>query len=174
MSLQIERSVCFEDVLVCLINNKILDTIIHPNKDKYPNQRIFIIDIENYVYLVPFVEDEKTIFLKTIIPSRKMTKKYLMEGGKKMKLSTDEKELLRSVEDGEWETISEFESEQKRYQTIAKKSVKKNERINIRLATKDLMGIQKKALQAGLPYQTLISSILHRYVTGQLKPIETE
>ncbi len=91
-----------------------------------------------------------------------------------MKLSKDEKELLKSVEDGEWETISDFKSEQKRYQAIAKNSLKKAERINIRLATKDLMGIQKKAMQEGLPYQTLISSVLHKYVTGQLKPVESE
>lgn len=91
-----------------------------------------------------------------------------------MKLLKEEKELLKSVENGEWETISNLKSEQKRYQAIAKNSLKKDERINIRLATKDLMGIQKKAVQEGLPYQTLISSVLHRYVTGQLKPVETE
>lgn len=83
ISLQKERGVCFEDVVICLINNKVLDTIKHPNKKKYPNQRIFIIEIEDYVYLVPFVEDAKVIFLKTIIPSRKMTKKYLIEGTEK-------------------------------------------------------------------------------------------
>ena len=88
-----------------------------------------------------------------------------------MKLSKEEKELLKSVENEEWETISDFKSEQKRYQKIAKNNLKKDERINIRLATKDLMGIQKKAMQEGLPYQTLISSVLHKYVTGQLKPI---
>jgi uncharacterized DUF497 family protein len=81
--LQRERGVCFEDVVVCLINNKMFDTIKHPNKEKYPNQRIFIIDIEDYVYLVSFVEDENSIFLKTIITSRKMTKKYLPGGSKK-------------------------------------------------------------------------------------------
>jgi len=91
-----------------------------------------------------------------------------------MKLSKEEKELLKSVEDGEWETISDFKSEQKRYQAIAKHSLKKDQRINIRLTTRDLMRIQKKAMQEGLPYQTLISSVLHKYVTGQLKPIETE
>lgn len=62
----------------------------------------------------------------------------------------------------------------KHYQAMAKNSLKKDERINIRLATKDLMGIQKKAMQEGLPYQTLISSVLHKYVTGQLKSIEAE
>jgi hypothetical protein len=57
-----------------------LDIIEHPNKAKYPDQKIFIVEVDEYVYLVPFIEDDKLIFLKTIIPSRKMTKKYL--GGK--------------------------------------------------------------------------------------------
>jgi len=55
----------------------VLDVIKHPNPSKYPNQRLFIINIENYAYLIPFIEDEKQIFLKTIIPSRKATKQYL-------------------------------------------------------------------------------------------------
>jgi len=55
----------------------LLDIIEHPNTKKYPNQRIFIVDIDDYAYLVPFVETEERVFLKTVIPSRKMTKRYL-------------------------------------------------------------------------------------------------
>jgi len=79
--LQAERGVCFEDVVTCLLNNNELDIIKHPNKRQYSNQKIIILSINDYVHMVPFVEDEKTIFLKTIIPSRKMTKKYF-EGDK--------------------------------------------------------------------------------------------
>jgi len=85
-----------------------------------------------------------------------------------MKLSKEEKALLNSVESGEWESIPDVKKERKRYQAIAKNNLKKDERINIRLASKDLMGLQKKAMEEGLPYQTLISSVLHKYVTGQL------
>ena len=77
--LKTERKVMFEDVVFAITHGALLDTIEHPNKNRYPNQRIFIVDINDYVYLVPFVEDENIIFLKTIIPSRKMTKKYLGE-----------------------------------------------------------------------------------------------
>ena len=59
----------------------LLDIIEHPNPDKYPDQKVFVVDVDDYVYLVPFVETEECVFLKTIIPSRKMTKKYL--GGNK-------------------------------------------------------------------------------------------
>lgn len=86
-----------------------------------------------------------------------------------MGISKDEKELLRSVEGNEWESVPDLKKELKRYQVIAKNSLKKDQRINIRLASKDLMDLQTKAMQEGLPYQTLISSVLHKYVTGQLK-----
>lgn len=77
-----ERGVSFEDVVVALDNGKLLDTIEHHNVAKYPNQKIYIVNINEYVYLVPFVrKDKKTVFLKTIIPSRKLTKKHLGKVG---------------------------------------------------------------------------------------------
>ena len=78
--LKAERGVGFEDVLDCISKGNLIETVNHPNKGKYPNQKIFIVKIRKYIYIVPFIQDEKTIFLKTIIPSRKMVKKYL--GGK--------------------------------------------------------------------------------------------
>jgi len=73
-----EREVSFEEVLIALSENRLLDILKHKNQKKYPGQRILVININEYVYLVPFIEDEKKIFLKTIIPSRKATKKYLI------------------------------------------------------------------------------------------------
>jgi uncharacterized DUF497 family protein len=74
-----ERGVSVEGVVILLNQGDILDVITHPNQERYPGQRMFILNIDNYCYLVPFVEDEKEVFLKTIIPSRKATKKYLGE-----------------------------------------------------------------------------------------------
>ena len=73
-----EWNISFEDVILSIENGYLLDDIEHPNKEKYQNQNIFIIlvQIKNYVYLVPYVEEEDYIFLKTIIPSRQMNKKY--------------------------------------------------------------------------------------------------
>ena len=73
-----ERGISFEQILVILIQEKELDIIENPNK-KYINQRLYVAEINGYVYVVPFVEDEEKISLKTIIPSRKATKKYLYE-----------------------------------------------------------------------------------------------
>jgi len=73
-----DRGISFEDVILAIENGYLLDDIEHPNEEKYPYQDIFIIFImiKNYVYLVPYEENEKEIFLRTIIPSRKMNKKY--------------------------------------------------------------------------------------------------
>lgn len=75
--LQAERGVRFEQVLQAINGNKVLDVIDHPNQEKYPSQRIFIIEMNQYIYLVPFVENDQEIFLKTIIPSRKLKKQYI-------------------------------------------------------------------------------------------------
>lgn len=72
-----EREVAFEDAMFHLTHDGLLDTIEHPSQTQYPGQRLFIINIDGYAYIVPFMEDDDVIFLKTIIPSRKMTKLYL-------------------------------------------------------------------------------------------------
>ena len=78
-----EREVSFEEVVDAIEDNRVLDRIDHPNKNRYHNQQIMIVKINDYAYLVPFVEDEEKIFFKTVIPSRKMTEKYLIERSKK-------------------------------------------------------------------------------------------
>lgn len=77
--LKSERGVCFEDVVDALESEAVFDTYPHPNQNKYPSQRIFVVNIRDYAYLVPSVEDEVKIFFKTIIPSRKATKKYMVK-----------------------------------------------------------------------------------------------
>ena len=72
-----ERNVSFEEVILALEQGRLLALLEHPNRQKYPSQRIYIVEIENYAWIVPFVETDETLFLKTIIPSRKMTKRYL-------------------------------------------------------------------------------------------------
>ncbi|KUG22996.1 hypothetical protein ASZ90_007213 [hydrocarbon metagenome] len=78
-ALKKSRAVCFEDVVFYIERGEILDDYAHPNQKSYPGQRIMVIGIDNYAYIVPYVENEEEIFLKTIIPSRKATQKYLGE-----------------------------------------------------------------------------------------------
>ena len=75
--LQAERNVSFEEVVFYIEHGNLLDIVEHPDQEKYKGQRIFIVNVNDYAYLVPFVETEEEVFLKTIIPSRKATRKYL-------------------------------------------------------------------------------------------------
>jgi uncharacterized DUF497 family protein len=74
-----ERGIGFEDIVFHIERGDLLDILEHQNPSHYAGQRIFVVRREGYVYLVPFVEDEHLVFLKTIIPSRKATKEYLGE-----------------------------------------------------------------------------------------------
>ncbi|MCX5788538.1 MAG: BrnT family toxin [Elusimicrobia bacterium] len=79
--LKANRGVSFEQVALRVDSGDILDLVHHYSKDKYAHQRIYVVEIDGYAYLVPFVESETEIFFKTIIPSRQATKKYLRGRG---------------------------------------------------------------------------------------------
>ena len=75
-----ERGISFEEVIASIEEGAVLDVLPHPNSARYPNQEIYVLSINNYVHLVPFVKkDDATIFLKTIFPHRKLTKQYLRD-----------------------------------------------------------------------------------------------
>jgi predicted ABC-type exoprotein transport system permease subunit len=80
--LKFERGISFEAVVVALETGGLMDLLEHPNPNKYPNQRILLVVIMNYVYLVPFIEEDDHYFLKTMIPSRKATRDYFQKGPK--------------------------------------------------------------------------------------------
>lgn len=86
-----------------------------------------------------------------------------------MKLDADEKGILDSVERGEWRPARASKKATSRYMRSAKATIRKDRRLNIRISTKDLEAIQKRALEEGLPYQTLIASLLHKYASGRLR-----
>jgi len=75
------RGICFEDIVFYIEKGDVLQDYLHPNQKKYPEQRILVVGIDNYAYIVPYVENKEEIFLKTIIPSRKATEIYF--GGAK-------------------------------------------------------------------------------------------
>jgi len=81
--LKADREISFEEIVLALEDDGLLDILRHPNKSKYPNQRILVICFGGYVYMVPFIEEPEYYFLKTIIPSRKATRDYLGGGSKK-------------------------------------------------------------------------------------------
>ena len=85
-----------------------------------------------------------------------------------MKLTKEEKNILNSVENGEWERIPNFKKEAARYKEAARTTMRKDKRVNIRMTERDLIHFQKTAAYEGLPYQTFISSILHKFINGRL------
>lgn len=83
-------------------------------------------------------------------------------------LDDEERDILESYNRGEWKPVPGTEADLKKYQEYARATFKKDKRVNIRISGKDLEAIQKRALEEGLPYQTLMASILHKYVSGRL------
>jgi uncharacterized DUF497 family protein len=78
--LRSERGISFESIVVAIESGGLLDVLAHPNQGRYPRQRLLVVACDNYVYLVPFVEEPDCFFLKTVIPSRKATRDYLNPG----------------------------------------------------------------------------------------------
>ncbi len=85
-----------------------------------------------------------------------------------LNLQADELELLASYENEEWQSVKNVKEQAAEYQAYARAAFRKDRRVNIRISEKDLIELQKRALREGIPYQTLIASILHKYVTGAL------
>lgn len=101
-----------------------------------------------------------------------MTKKTNhMARTKTPKLDKDELAILKSLDAGEWKSVHNVKSEIQRYQTIARANARKDRRVNIRMSDRDLQQVQMRAAHEGLPYQTLIASIIHKYVSGSLSEV---
>ena len=83
-------------------------------------------------------------------------------------LDPEEMDILKSYESGEWRSVNNVDTEIKHYQEYARTTFRKDRRVNIRISSKDLDELQKKALEEGIPYQTLIASILHKFVSGRI------
>ena len=89
-----------------------------------------------------------------------------------LKLDEEEVKILRDFERGELTSINNFKEEKRQLEEAAHNFLQKDKRINIRISSRDLETLQKKAAKEGMPYQTLISSTLHKFVTGKLKGVE--
>ena len=85
----------------------------------------------------------------------------------KLNLQQDELELLASYEAEEWKSAKKLKEQKEKYRTYAKATFRKDKRVNIRISEKDLLALQKRAIRQGIPYQTLISSVLHKYVNDR-------
>ena len=84
-----------------------------------------------------------------------------------LKLQQDELELLASYENEEWKSVKKLKEQTEEYRAYARATLRKDKRVNIRISEKDLLDLQRRAVRQGIPYQTLISSVLHKYVSGR-------
>jgi predicted DNA binding CopG/RHH family protein len=85
-----------------------------------------------------------------------------------MKLTSEEKDLLESYERGEWTSVKNLDADKKRFREYARSTLRKDKRVNIRISKRDLSELQRKAVHEGLPYQTFISSVLHKFVNESM------
>lgn len=162
------RGVSFEDVVIHIEQGDVLDITVTHDPVRYPGQRHFVLNINGYVHYVPFVENEGKIFLMTIIPSRKHDNGIREAMPMKNEYPPEELELLDAIESGKTPSIPALEQEKARYRAVAARTLRKDQRINIRLNRHDLQELRKRAQEEGIPYQTLIASLLHKYVNGRL------
>jgi len=85
-----------------------------------------------------------------------------------IKLDAEEQEILKAFENDEFKSVSNITKEMKKYSKYAQNTIKKDKRLNIRISERDLEAIQRKAIEEGIPYQTLISSLIHKFISGRL------
>ena len=88
-----------------------------------------------------------------------------------MNFTKDEKELIESVEQGEWRSIKKLDDEISRARQVAEETFRKDQRMNIRISKRDLSNLKIRAMEEGIPYQTLVASIIHKYLTGRLQGV---
>ena len=162
-----ERRISFEQIVFHLSQGDVWKISDHPDKEKYPGQKIYFVNVEGYIYLVPHMIADDYVFLKTIIPSRKATRDF-NKGVNKMKLDKEEKGILDAYEKGSMNLSIPSRKEKEQIKSMAEKTFRKDRRVTIRLYDHDLKGIQKKAMGKGMPYQTLISGMIHQYIEGDL------
>lgn len=162
-----ERGISVEDITIAVESGGLLEIVPHPNRAKYPRQKIMVVEVAGYAHLAPFIEEDDHFFLKTIIPSRKATRDLIKRESTMTELNPYELEVLQAYESGALQPTA-GKVELQRMRAAARATAIKDKRVNIRLSSVDLMDIQAKALAEGMPYQTLIASVLHKYVTGRL------
>ena len=162
--LKSERGVGFEDIVLYIERCTGLETIERSKQGRQYSQRAFVVSRHHVVYLVPFVDDDTSLFLQTIIP--KQRSQYASDDHEPNKLDPGEKEVHDAFSRGDWRAVTVNRQERNRYIRYARATFRKDRRLNIRISSRDLEVIQQRAREEGLPYQTLISSVLHKFASG--------
>ncbi len=172
--LQETRNISFERINVAIEEGGLLRILRHPNKDYFSHQHLLLVLIEKYVYVVPAIPTDNGFFLKLLIPVENIqrflykAKEFTMNENIFDPLDDEEKVLMEAIENDEFiPTDNETELKEK-ILFAARNTGKKDQRMNIRMSKTDMDRLKTKALQEGMPYQTLVSSVLHKYLHNSL------
>jgi predicted DNA binding CopG/RHH family protein len=170
-----ERGISFDEIAYLIESGQIIGIEENPG---YPHQKMYVLEIENYAVIVPYVENDNEICLKNCLSKPEIYKAIRLKGGIMEKITKkafkpinqEENDLMESIERDEWQPVKHIDQERKKAIEAARNTLKKEKRINLRLSQKDYHQIQIRAIEEGIPYQTLISSLVHKYLNGSLTP----
>lgn len=164
-----ERGISFERVVSAIEQGGLLDVVEHPNRRRYPGQRIYVVEIEGYVHLVPFVAELDGTLSEDDHPEPQGDPRLPWETSiVNEKLSPDEQEILDRFERGELRPAADVERELEAARQAARNTFNKTRRVNLRVTERDFELAHSRAREEGIPYQTLLSSIIHKYLSGRL------
>ena len=176
-----DRNICFEDIVAAVESGGLLDDVEHPNIEKYPGQRLLVVALNDYVYAVPYVETADGIFLKTAFPESEAESSlhaFAKTAGGALPMTMDPKvgrflnaeeaELIETFEKGAAPLVGALTTERRTEIEAMARSTMADERtkISLRVPKRDLTKLKSRALQEGVPYQTLINALIRRYVSG--------
>ena len=165
-----QRGVSFELVVSAIEQGGLVDVLEHPNQDRYPGQLIYVVEIDEYLHLVPYVtqpdghafsEDDHT---QPEGDERLSEEEAIVND----KMSAEERDILDRFQRDELRSAPGAEQEIEAARQAARNTFKKTKRVNLRVTERDFNLAHSRAREEGIPYQTLLSSVIHKYLSGRL------
>ena len=144
-----------------------MDVVAHPNQDRYPGQSIYVLEIDGYIYLVPFVIGEEISeddYPESKSNERIHRRRIVMNE----QMDAEEREILEAFEQGNLHSQPGAAGEIEEARQAARNTFNKTRRVNLRVTDRDFDLAHLKAREEGIPYQTLLSSVIHKYLSGRL------
>ncbi len=163
------RGISFEQIIALIEAGKLRQILQHPNPAKYPGQVLYEIDVDGDVHIVPVTPRGSTLFLEPFTRAGKRPGSEERKGEVKKREFYDaaEQQLVEAYEQDEFRPVKNQKAARRAAVEAARRYLRKDARINIRLSAADLGMIKRRAVKEGLPYQTLIASVLHKYASGR-------
>ena len=163
--------ISFESVVSAIEQGGLVDVVDHPNQKRYPGQMIYFVEIGEYIHLVPFVMQARRYSLSEDDYSQPEGDERLFRGGshnERHDEPEEERDILDRFERGELRSAPGTEQEIEAARQAARNTFNKTKRVNLRVTERDFNLAHSRAREEGIPYQTLLSSVIHKYLSGRL------